>query len=158
MVVYPDIALVGAGLEEQGADLDVGHAHVLQQGIHVRDGLAGVHDVLDDDDTSASEAIRQSDELLDLAGGRCAAVRGHLDEGQLRQEVYVFHQRGREHERAVEHAQEHRYVAVSVVMVQLLGCLSDGLLYLLIGNEKLEILVVKFYSVHNAKVRQKKQK
>ena len=43
-------------------------------------------------------------------------------------------------------------------MVQLLGCLSDGLLYLLIGNEKLEILVVKFYPVHNAKVRQKKQK
>ena len=110
MVVYPDIALVGVGLEEQGADSDVAHAHILQQGIHVRDGLAGVHYVLYDDHTSASEAVRQSYELLDLTGGRGAAVRGHLDERQFGEEVDVLHQRGREHKRAVEHAQKYRCV------------------------------------------------
>ena len=159
MVVDADGTLVGRGLEEEGADPDVLHAHVLEHGVHLGNRLARVHDVLHDDDAASPEAVGHSDELLDLAGGCGAAVGGELDEGQLALEVDVFHEGGGEHEGAVEHAQEYGGLgAAAEIVVDASGGLTDGRLYLLIGNEKLEILVVKFYPVHDAKVRQKMEK
>ena len=108
-----------------------------------------VDDVLDDDHRASLDVLVQADQLLDMPRGLGAHIGGHAHKTDFAGGVDAADEVCGKHERAVEHRQQERLLPLQVA-ANLCGHFGYALLYLLFGEEYLEVLVFYLYVIHGA--------
>ena len=155
-VIQLDRLVVHFRLEEHRGDAHLGGAFLVQEHfLEGDDGVAGVHDVLADDDAPATYARGQAHHVQDGAGGLGALVGGQLDGNELAGKINTLQQLARERNGAVQHAQDDRDVGAAVeVGVDFPGYGVDGVHDALMADVRPEGLVVDldFFVLHDGDV------
>lgn len=103
-ILHGNASLVAFGLQEQGADMNLGRTHRLQALNKFVDGLARLDDVLYDYHAAAFDIFRHTDEFFYDTRRTRALIGLHLDERDLGRNVNMTEQVGSEDETAVEYA------------------------------------------------------
>ena len=137
-VVGVDVDLSSGGLVQECAGLDASGTLGLDVVHQELQGVAGVNDILDDQDVAVGHVGTVEVDLhLDLAGRLGAVAVGiGTDELHLADGVQLLGQVDGEHDGALQNADDDQ-VLVGIVTVDLLAQTSDDLIDLFLGDQKL---------------------
>ena len=102
-----DGLFAAGGLVEQGDDRHGARALGHEVGLQEGEGIAGVENILDDDDVAVGDvALQVAGDLHDAGGLRPVLIGGQTDELQLALQLRRAHEVGHKDEAAVQNADE----------------------------------------------------
>ena len=119
---------------------------------HLPHGTTGIHDILNDNDSTSGDILVQSYYLLNLSRRNRSLIRSQLHERDIRRYRYLAIQVGSEDKRTVEYTEKQRILPCEI-LINLLCHSLYSTLYLCLWDGYLEAFVLDFNNTHNTKCR-----